>query len=326
MYRRLSLTLLWLTALPLAALGLSVLPNLLFWQCLVILLPAAMLMIGLAWTRPYPDFSAPDTIESTPIEDLSNPTRKVLWLNGPWEFRLDKEQRTRRIDVPRPWNTIRGLEYYNGAAVYRRLVKIPQAWSQGKIFLRCRGVNYRSVLSIDGRQIGSHEGGFTTFDFDLTEQLSDCGEHEIEMKVDNTLSATTVPNVVCWNNDGGIHREIYLETRNQVHINDAYILTDPDLKGRADIALMVKIHNPRLISHDYKIEIFSPQGALIHEYTIEGWTMQTLQHRIQLNFVSLWSPDNPVQYKCRIQVCEEGGDERSFLFGIRKIEISPDEG
>ncbi|MFA6448742.1 MAG: glycoside hydrolase family 2 TIM barrel-domain containing protein [bacterium] len=324
MSKRIGISALALTLYLLAAFALSFAPELSLWHGLIIFMPVACLMISLAWTVPHPDFREAGPAAHAPIEDLSNPTRKVLWLNGPWEFKLAGERRTHRLDVPRPWNTVRGLEYYTGAAVYRRLVKLPENWSQGALFLRCRGANYRAVVSIDGRQAGSHEGGFSPFEFEVTDRISLDREHEIEIVVDNTLSATTVPNVVCWNNDGGILREIYLETRNQIHIDDVYLLSSPDLKGRADIALIIKIRNPALEPRDFKIEIFSPQGALIHENKIEGWTMQSLQHRLQINFASLWSPENPALYRCRVSVCEDGGDERSFVFGIREFECGPD--
>lgn len=324
MSRRISLTILWTAAYITAALALSLIPKFFFWQWLVILWPAAFTLVGLAWTKPYPDFAATDVPDGAPIEDLANPSRKVIWLNGQWEFKLAGERRWRRLEVPRPWNTVRGLEYYSGTGTYRRLVRLPEGWSQGSVFLRCRGANYRTVVSIDGRRLGTHEGGFTPFEFEATDRLTDSREHEMEIDMDNTLTTATVPNVVGWNNDGGILREIYLETRNPIHIDDVYMFPAPDLKGRAEVALIAKIHNPGLEPRDFRIEIFSPQGALIHEHFVEGWTMQTLQHRLQINFASLWSPENPALYRCRIRIAEERGDELTFAFGVRSIEAGPE--
>ncbi|HOO55470.1 MAG TPA: glycoside hydrolase family 2 TIM barrel-domain containing protein [bacterium] len=324
MYRRVSLTVFWLALYFIAALALSLLPWLCFWQCLILLLPVAGSLVGLVWTKPFPDFSIVENIDFSPIEDLSNPSRDIMWLNGTWEFRISGGKRWHRLEVPRPWNTIKGLERYEGKAYYRRLIKLPDDWDQGKLFLRCRGANYRTVVSIDGKQVGTHEGGYTPFEFEVTDRLSASKEFELELTLDNSLTQSSVPNVVGWNNDGGILREIYIENRRQIHIQDVYILTIPDMKGRSEVALITKIYNPGLEPRDYKIEIFSPQGAIIHEQVVEGWTMQTLQHRFQINFVSLWSPDNPALYKCRVSVIEENGDELGFSFGIRSLEIEPD--
>lgn len=292
-----------------------------FWQAAALLLPLAALAVGLAWTGPNPDFSLPPPAASDPIEDLANPTRSVIWLNGLWEFKTARDNRSHRIELPRPWNTIKGLEYHTGECRYRRLFSVPEGWNRGCVFLNFRGVNYRSVVSIDGRQAGAHEGGFTPFSIDITDRIPDSSERELEVIVDNSFTDSTVPNVAGWNNDGGILREVYLETRNEIHIEDAYVYSLPDLKGRADIALMIKIHNPELKARDFRIEIFSPQGALVHSHEIEGWTMQTLQHRCQLNFASLWSPESPMLYRCRISVVEDNGDIFEQPFGIRTIEF-----
>jgi beta-glucuronidase len=324
MHRRIYLSILCAAGYMLAALAMSLAPHFAFWQCIVILWPVAFTLAGLAWTTPHPDFTAAVAGEAAPIEDLANPSRKVIWLNDPWEFKLEKEKRWRRLEIPRPLNTIRGLEYYSGKGTYRRLVKLPESWPQGTVFLRCRGANYRSVVSIDGRQLGTHEGGFTPFEFEVTDRLADSREHEIEIEIDNTIEYNTVPNVVGWSNDGGILREIYLETRNLIHIDDVFLYPMPDMKGRADLALIIKLHNPALEPRDYKIEIFSPQGALIHEHKVEGWTMQTLQHRTQINFAALWSAENPALYRCRVSIIEKNGDEMSFPFGIRSIETKPE--
>jgi len=323
MYRRTAISLGWLALYAAASCGMGLTGYFFFWQALVLLLPAAALAVAIAWNTPYPDFNAPQPAPREPIEDGVNPARKVLWLNGPWEFSLEKETRWHRVMIPRPWNVIRGLEYYDGKAVFRRVFTVPKGWSQGGVYLIFEGVNYRAVVSLDGRRVGSHEGGFTPFSLDITDRVADDGrEHELEVEVDNRMSASTVPNVIGWNNDGGIFREVRLETRNRIFIEDVYAMSKPDLKGRADVALMVKINNAALEPRDYKIEVFSPQGALIHEHVIEGWTMQTLQHRFQVNFVSLWSPDAPALYRCSVSATEESGDVLAVSFGIKSFKAT----
>jgi len=321
MHKRHFLTLLWLALYLAAAYAASRTEYFLFWQVLVLLLPSFALLTALAWTRPDPDYSAAPDIPSEPIEDMANPARKTIWLDGHWDFKIEKESRWRRVMVPRPWNVIPGLEHYSGMAEYRRIVSVPEDWSQGNVFLNFRGVNYRSTISIDGRPAGTHEGGFTPFSVDVTDRLTPGRESELVVSVDNKLTETTVPNVLAWNNDGGILREVYLETCNPIYIDDVYVMSTPDLKGRASVVLMVKINNIELKPKDYRIEIFSPQGALIHEHVVEGWSIQTLQHRLQVNFASLWSPESPMLYRCRVAIDEEGGDEVSVEFGIRSFEV-----
>ncbi len=324
MLRRTLITALWLLALTAASILLSIPHTLTLWQAYIILCPFALLFIALTWTSPHPEFNTPPQGTSDPIEDIpSSQYRQNLWLSGPWEFRLERETRWRRIDVPRPWNTIPGLEHYNGRAYYRRIFTLPPEWTTGRTILHFRAVNYKTIIFIDGKQATSHEGGFTPFSIDITDKTTPGGTHEISLSVDNTITQSALPNVIGWSNDGGIFRETYIQHTPEIYIEDTYILSTTDLHGRADIAMMLRIHNPTLTPIDCLIEIHSPQGALIHQHTIEGWSMQTLQHRLTINFVSLWSPDSPSLYTCTTTLTTPTPDQHTTTFGIREFETTP---
>ncbi|MEW5945578.1 MAG: glycoside hydrolase family 2 TIM barrel-domain containing protein [bacterium] len=294
--------------------------GLLMWQTLLLLMPWAFLAAALGWTSPRMDLPETDDVVHSPIEDVENPSRKIMWLNGLWEFRLARARRWRRIQVPRSWNTFPGLEFHTGKATFRRLFSAPEEWSLGRVFLHFRGVNHRAEVSIDGRQVGTHDGGYTHFSFDVTERVRGSREKELEVTVANRLDRGTVPSVAGWRNEGGIIREVYLETCRRVFIRDAFVIAEPDLKGRAAAALSVKIDNPEWIPRDYRIEVHAPGGALVHSHRVESWTMQTLQHRFSINFVSLWAPGSPSLYTCRVIL--EGAEEDSLTirFGVRKVE------
>lgn len=317
MQRRVTITICSIAVYIVLSMALGATAFFVTWQSFMLLAPPFILYITLAWITSYPDFSKPISETPEPIEDFNNPSRKVIWLNGPWEFQIEQTSRWHRFLVPMPWNVISGMEHFDGTGYFRRVFTIPDGWSQGCIFLNFRGVNYRAEVSIDGRKVGEHNGGFTPFSFEVTDRVCDSTEKELEVTVDNKLSQGTVPSVVGWNNDGGIFREVYLETRNTIHIEDIYVMSEPDLKGRADIAVIAKIHNIELEPKPFVLEVYSPHGALIHEHKIEDWTMQTLQHRFTINFVSLWSPQSPALYHIKLRVDEPGGDEYEFDFGVK---------
>lgn len=321
MPRKASQSLLLLAAYLLTAGLLACTPWFILPQCLLLALPPFALLIGLTWTTARPEYAATTETRTDPIEDLDPPARKILWLNGWWEFRLPADQRWRRCHVPHSWNTIRGLEYYEGQGYYRRLFKIEEGWSLGRVALHFRGCNYRTVVSIDGREAGRHEGGYTPFSIDITDRVSPGRRCELEVMVDNRLSRDSVPNVVGWRNEGGILRETWIETTRAIHITDATAVCEPDLKGRAAVKLTARIENPEWTPRDYHIEVFSPQGALVHEHKAENWGMQQLEHDFEINFVSLWSPQNPALYTCRITMLGEEEDQFVIRFGVRSIGI-----
>jgi hypothetical protein len=321
MPRKATQSLLLLAAYFIAAGLLAWTPWLILLQSLIILLPPLALLVGLTWTTARPEYTATAETRTEPIEDLDPPARKILWLNGWWEFRLPNDQRWRRCHVPHSWNTIRGLEYYEGQGYYRRLFKIEDGWSLGRVALHFRGCNYRTVVSIDGREVGRHEGGYTPFSIDITDRVTTDRRCELEVMVDNRLSRETVPNVVGWRNEGGILRETWIETTRPIHISDVTAVCEPDLKGRASAILTVRIENPEWLPRDYHIEVFSPQGALVHEHKEENWSMQQIEHAFDINFVALWSPQNPALYTCRVTMLGEDEDQFVLRFGVRGIAI-----
>lgn len=304
-----------------AACGAATLLHMHFWQAAVILLPALGVAGGLCWTRPYPDYSRMDETAREAAEDAVPGTRRVIWLNGLWDFRLARERRWRRVRIPSVWNVIPGLKQLEGKAVYRRLFTAPADWSLGRVFLNFRGVNYAADVSLNGRLVGRTEGGYLPFQFDVGERLRDERPKELEVTISNTLPADGTPNVAGWVNDGGIPGEVYLETTPQLYIESLFVTGHPDLKGRAEIDVQVRVENPELNPVNYRVEAFSPQGVRVYEHVVEGWTMQTLQHRFQVQFVSLWDTENPGLYRCRVSILDDGGDIAETVFGIRRAEF-----
>ena len=321
MFRKAYLSFFWVAGYLIIAGLISLSPWFAFFQAMILLLPIFMLGMGLCWTTPHPDYAATPELQAEPIHDLDPPARKIVWLDGWWDFRLPKDPRWHRFQVPRSWNTVRGLEHYEGKGLYRRLFTIPDDWSLGRIFLNFRGANYSVAVSIDGREVGRHEGGFTPFSFDITDRVIPGRQYELEVEVDNNLDSTTVPSVAGWRNEGGILREVYLETTREIYISDVTVISEPDLKGRCYVLLNVKVENPEWQPRDYHFEIFSPQGALVHEHKEEGWSMQQLEHSFEVKFVSLWTPDNPALYTCRVTMLGEEEDQYVTTFGVRKIEL-----
>ena len=75
------------------------------------------------------------------------------------------------LEVPGDWNTQREkLYYYEGTVWYRRLFDAaPQPGH--RYFIHFDGANYETLAALNGQLVGQHVGGFTAFDFEVTEQL-----------------------------------------------------------------------------------------------------------------------------------------------------------
>ena len=133
------------------------------------------------------------------------------------EYSFDND---RTLLVPGDWNTQRDeLYYYEGTVWYRRLFDCPL--QEGKrLFLYFGAANYETIVGLNGEKIGSHVGGFTPFNFEITDRVKK-GENSLVVKVDNKRYPEAVPTVNSdWWNYGGITRDVLLVTVPQTFIRD----------------------------------------------------------------------------------------------------------
>jgi len=122
--------------------------------------------------------------------------RREHWipLDGEWEFALDVDGRwgspgevrfDRRIRVPfAPESQASGVGEtgFFQACWYRLLIQPPFLSVGERLLLTFGAVDYDATVWIQRRLVGSHEGGYTPFTFDVTDCVRDPGPHEIVVR------------------------------------------------------------------------------------------------------------------------------------------------
>src|SRR3989337_2048527 len=161
-----------------------------------------------------------------------------------------------KVTVPHCFSVDPRYLRYTGTAWYIRKFSQQSLPKNHRAFIRFEAVYYKSSLWLNGKKIGEHEGGYTPFEFDITDQLS--GENSLALKVNNAWDTTTIPGaktkvnaekannsqVFPWINYGGINREVYIIIKPEVHINRLKIVSEPDLqKKTASVAIQAFITN-----------------------------------------------------------------------------------
>src|ERR1700727_1469316 len=117
--------------------------------------------------------------------------------NGLIEYGFSKSP---TLKVPGDWNTQHdSLFYYEGLLWYQRDFTY-QPVAGHKTFLHIGAANYKSIAWVNGHQVCSHEGGFTSFDCDVSTSVH-AGKNFVVIAVDNTRLADGVPtlNTDWWN-------------------------------------------------------------------------------------------------------------------------------
>lgn len=117
--------------------------------------------------------------------------------------------------VPGAVNHYEDPDPYFGVTWFRRWVEVPATLAGHAMILKCLGVNYVCDAWIDGQHVGYHEGGFTSFAFDVTGLLAP-GRHLVALRVDNPawggmFNDRIVPDGCDFFNHGGLVRELHVE-------------------------------------------------------------------------------------------------------------------
>lgn len=149
----------------------------------------------------------------------------VLW-NEDWSFiREDvgpeaaQGQPGEPVTLPHTWNATDGQDggndYYRGVCWYTKRFPRPAAPEGGSVWLEFRGAAMTAEVWLNGKKLGRHEGGYSTFRVDLTEALAD--DNLLAVSVDNGPNRRVYPQKADFTFYGGIYRDVYLLTVPAAH-------------------------------------------------------------------------------------------------------------
>src|SRR5574337_854553 len=124
------------------------------------------------------------------------------------------------LKVPGDFNSqMCELTYFEGTVWYKREFNY-ELKNNKRLFLYFGAVNYLADVYLNGEKIGSHEGGFTPFQFEIT-QLVKNGANSLIVKVNNSRKSNGLPGYgYDWFNYGGITREVSIIETNNSFIED----------------------------------------------------------------------------------------------------------
>lgn len=202
------------------------------------------------------------------------------------------------------------LRYYDKLVWYQRHFTVHPRRGR-RAFLRFGAVDYRATVYLNGRRLGTHEGGFTPFAFEVTSLLRD-GDNQVTVGADAERSAETIPPTVTdWETYGGITRPVLLVTTPETYVDDAWLRLTRDGRLAADM----RLDGPEAANRAVRIEIPALGFAMAGRTGADGrWHgMADAPAGLQL-----WSPDHPALYDVRFVA---GADVLPDRIGFRTIEV-----
>ncbi len=216
-----------------------------------------------------------------------------------------------RLNVPSDWNSqIPELKYYEGTVWYAKRFDV-ELNSDNKLYVYFGAVNYRCRVFLNGVEVGTHEGGFTPFQFDITDLVKK-KDNFLAVEVNNKRTTDAIPAMSFdWWNYGGITRDVFLVTTAQTYIQDYFIRLDKYKADKIDVDITL---SNAIEGVPVGIEI--PELKIKHKFKTNE--SGQAQFSIPVRKVQLWSPDSPKLYQVIISSNNEQIEE---LIGFRNIQV-----
>ena len=215
------------------------------------------------------------------------------------------------MQVPGDWNTQKEkLYYYEGTIWYKKSFDYPKTNLKNRIFLYVGAANYKTEAYLNGEKLGTHIGGFTPFNFEVTHLLKE-KDNFIIFKVDNKRTKEGVPTLnTDWWNYGGITRDVKLIETPLTFIQDYFVHLDS--KDNNIIKGEVNLKGGKNLTHEVTVEI--PELRIKKKLTTDTSGRATFE--IKSRKIEYWSPENPKLYDVSFTTNDE---ELQDQIGFRTI-------
>ena len=218
-----------------------------------------------------------------------------------------------------------------GIGWYRKQFTLDRADAGKSVGIQFDGIFNESDVWLNGKHVGFHPNGYTSFVYDLTSFLNPADQPN--------LLAVRVKNIgkTCrWYSGSGIYRHVWLSVTNPVHIAPwgVWVTTPSISKESSKVELSITIENSSDKNEQIQIltNLIDASGVSVAHLTtdvnIKAGSKSGFGQELTVNVPQLWSPASPSMYKAEVKI-KKGNqiiDEYTQKFGIRNIIYSAEKG
>ena len=202
---------------------------------------------------------------------------------------------------------------------YRHTIVFDETLRGQRQFIRFDGAAHIATVYCNGVELYTHRCGYTAFRVDITDHIRYGEDTIIAVKLDTTENPAVPPFgfVIDYLTYGGIYREVWLESKNEQHIEDIYLST-PDL-----VTLKVQVTAKNAEGCDYRTELIDEAG-----HVVLTQRNSSAAYTLVYPAAKAWDLENPIRYTCRVSLLSPDGevlDVKEDKFGFRTAEFKANE-
>jgi hypothetical protein len=262
-----------------------------------------------------------------------------LNLNGRWNYAVTPKEATApgryqgKILVPFPPQSV--LSQVNQSIDdkhciwYHRTLEIPAAWAGQRVLLNFGAVNWETRVAVNGKEVGTHSGGYDGFTCDITEALRPSGPQDVVVRAWNPVEGgqphgkqSLTPDGIFYTPTSGIWQTVWMEPAAASHVEELRIVPDVD---RSRLQLTVNVRGA--------VEGQAVEAVALASGKPVAWASGRPGEAFALSIPNpkLWWPASPFLYDLKVTLRQSAAasgktlDSVDSYFGMRKISIGQDE-
>ncbi len=232
------------------------------------------------------------------------------------------------VALPHTWNAFDGQDggndYWRGIGTYE--IDLPNPTQGLKQYIELQGANHVATVYCNGRELGTHKGGFSTFRYELTKAMKSEG-NKLTVVVSNAPS-DIYPQNADFTFYGGLYRDV-----NFIEVSEAHF----DLLLDGTQAVFVTPHNVGYTLVDLfplnaegcelKVELKDAEGNVVGADAVAA--IDHAHTLISVKNPHLWNGiEDPYCYTCEASILKDGQvlDAVAVTYGYRSFHVNPDNG
>ena len=213
-----------------------------------------------------------------------------------------------------------------GVGWYRTTFDLPDFSNDKKVFIQFDGAMSNPEVFINGQKAGQWHNGYNTFFLDISNWVKN-KNNSLAVRLDNLTQMSR------WYPGAGLYRNVHIITKNKTHIPIWGVhITTPEIQPKfAKLDINTEFVSENIENIEVETEIFNPKGEKVAQNKVKSsqyTSNNTINQQIFIDFPQLWDIKQPNLYKAITKLYKNGKleDQTETTFGIRSIEVKPNDG